>query len=490
LETREGYGNGTILLQATIVTDKGRQTIDTNITIKAIVYPTSSNTFIVGNSTLHEEFEKFSLSYPESVTGRISAKWSLEELNGYAIIDFQNSEYCVVKKLQEVAMSEVGILTCNVSKADGTNLFTLEKEIEIVNDTIAEVDTGICKALYDAGLCANETFITKEEAARITAQDLQPGTQSTTSVFYPQKDKIKSFNGFKHFVNVTYLGENCFYGYNLTSIEFPPSLKRIESYALASNQFNYIELPAGVTALDDDSFSNCGALISIKLSTELTSIGGACFYGCVSLASIEIPSGVTSLSNQCFYSCIGLTSVKLPSGITSMGNDCFRGCTNLTSINFPSSLTSLGSNCFSDCRALSSIELPSSITSLGESCFANCSALTSVKLPTGLKTMGFGCFSNSGLKSVEIPSGLTNLGDAAFQYCKALKTIISMPTNAPSVGSSSFGSGGTSYTGRNSYNTSENMLYVPAEATGYDTSYWLDPLQNTEKCGFTLSKTL
>ena len=31
------------------------------------------------------------------------------------------------------------------------------------------------------------------------------------------------------------------------------------------------------------------------------------------------------------------------------------------------------------------------------------------------------------------------------------------------------------------------MLWVPEGATGYDTSYWLDPLQNASKCGFNLS---
>ena len=53
-----------------------------------------------------------------------------------------------------------------------------------------------------------------------------------------------------------------------------------------------------------------------------------------------------------------------------------------------------------------------------------------------------------------------------------------------------FGNSPDNYTGRNTYNTGENTLYVPAGATGYDTGQWLDPLQNAEKCGFTLSATL
>ena len=39
-------------------------------------------------------------------------------------------------------------------------------------------------------------------------------------------------------------------------------------------------------------------------------------------------------------------------------------------------------------------------------------------------------------------------------------------------------------------NQGVNMLYVPQGATGYDAGYWLDPLQNATKCGFTISYTL
>ena len=58
------------------------------------------------------------------------------------------------------------------------------------------------------------------------------------------------------------------------------------------------------------------------------------------------------------------------------------------------------------------------------------------------------------------------------------------------MASGSFGTGNSSYTGRNTYNTNANILYVPQGATGYESSYWADPLCNSGKCGFTLSATL
>ena len=74
--------------------------------------------------------------------------------------------------------------------------------------------------------------------------------------------------------------------------------------------------------------------------------------------------------------------------------------------------------------------------------------------------------------------------------CTSLASITCFPSVAPTVSQASFGTGSREYTGRKTYNTGENTLYVPAGATGYDTGFWLDPLQNAEKCGFTLSATL
>ena len=69
-------------------------------------------------------------------------------------------------------------------------------------------------------------------------------------------------------------------------------------------------------------------------------------------------------------------------------------------------------------------------------------------------------------------------------------TIICKAKTAPDAKSDAFGRNSSEYVGRKTYNTGENKLYVPADATGYEAGTWLDPLCNSTKCGFTLSKTL
>ena len=100
--------------------------------------------------------------------------------------------------------------------------------------------------------------------------------------------------------------------------------------------------------------------------TKDNSLGTFAFVGCSGLTSLELPSGITSIEEEAFEGCSGLTSLALPSGVTSIDDDVFQGCSGLTSLAIPSGVTSIGYNAFS-CSGLSSIsvnwETPPSIDS-------------------------------------------------------------------------------------------------------------------------------
>ena len=334
LTTMEGMGSRTLTIRVIANTNSGSKVKDLTVTVKARVYPSSSQTTMSGSSKLESTRTTYQLSFSVSgITGDMVATWTLSGMEGYAEIESYDNSSCVVKKLAETSNLVQGTLSCALKKRyNNANLFTVTKNVKVVNERVAETDTGIVTALYNAGLCANPNYITKEEAALVTDVDLQPGTSQSTSIFYSQRYNIKSFDGFKYFI------------------------------------------------------------------------------------------GVKSIKERTFYGCSSLTSIVIPEGVTSIGGSCFEGCSSLTSITLPSTLTSIGDQCFYGCTSLSS--------------------------------------------------------------------IISHITTAPNVLYETFGTDKGSYTGRNTYNTGENTLYVPAGATGYDTGYWLDPLQNAEKCGFTLSATL
>lgn len=113
-------------------------------------------------------------------------------------------------------------------------------------------------------------------------------------------------------------------------------------------------------------------------------------------------------------------------------------------------------------------------------------------LPTNLKyfTSTYSIYNSQTLEELTIGSNLTKV--QAYSICKlpSLKKITCLGTTAFTPASDTFGDSSSTYVGCNTRSTGENMLYVPADSTGYDTGRWLDPLCDSTKCGFTLSKTL
>lgn len=194
-----------------------------------------------------------------------------------------------------------------------------------------------------------------------------------------------------------------------------------------------------VGELKNNLIPNKENAIKVEIGTTVTSIGQSAFYNCSSLVSITISDSVTSIGYHAFNNCSGLTSVTIPDSVTSIAQAAFEGCSGLASITIPDSVTSIGNNTFYYC---------------------------------------------SGLTSVIIPNSVTSIGNGAFNGCIALSSITSYRTTAPTVQVSTFGIANKYYTGRNTYSTGDNVLKIPQGATGYNSGAWLDPLQNSTKCGF------
>ncbi len=263
---------------------------------------------------------------------------------------------------------------------------------------------------------------------------------------------------------VTSIGNYAFYGCsNLTDVSFAEGsqLTNIGEMAFRGcSSLTSIEIPAGVSELPDGGyesgvFSGCSNLESVTFAegSQLTSIGSSAFYGCSSLTSIEIPAGVTSIEDSAFYGCnnleevtfaegsqltsIGdyafircssLQSIEIPAGVTSIGGSLFYGCSNLESVTFAegSQLASIGWNVFYGCSSLTTIEIPAGVTSIGSEAFRYCSNLESVTFAkeSQLTSIGRDAFRDCiSLKSIEIPAGVTSIRGYAFSGCSNLDTV-------------------------------------------------------------------
>ena len=168
-----------------------------------------------------------------------------------------------------------------------------------------------------------------------------------------------------------------------------------------------------VTTLGDNLFYGTN-ISTVSIPATVTTVGNSVYAACNNITSVTIPATVTTVGNSMFDYCSKLASVTLPNGLTNMGNYMFRNCTSLASITIPNSVTTIGDQTFSDCSNLSSVVMPSSPTSIGSSAFSRCTSLTSLTIPNTVTSIGYQAFFSSGITSFTIPASVTNIGNGAL----------------------------------------------------------------------------
>ena len=80
--------------------------------------------------------------------------------------------------------------------------------------------------------------------------------------------------------------------------------------------------------------------------SQYTAIGANSFYSCSNLREIEIPSGITTINNYAFQLCSSMESMILNEGLTNVGNGSldFRSSGYTSRMIIPSTVTSMGNN--------------------------------------------------------------------------------------------------------------------------------------------------
>lgn len=123
-----------------------------------------------------------------------------------------------------------------------------------------------------------------------------------------------------------------------------------------------------VTAVANNSFTNCTALKEVNIADGITIIDWNAFAGCTALKTINIPNSVTKIGSNAFAGCDSLETINIPDSVTSIGGSAFFSCDNLTQVNIPDGVESIGRGTFEECDALEVINIPNSITCDSGSC--------------------------------------------------------------------------------------------------------------------------
>ncbi len=117
------------------------------------------------------------------------------------------------------------------------------------------------------------------------------------------------------------------------------------------NNVAAIHIASTVKEIRRDAFCNCpysriGCTLTFAENSQLTTIGEDAFYGS-EIASLNIPEGVTTIDDYAFSGMGSLTEITLPSTLTSMGSNMFWYSNALESITFLSPVApTIGDGCF------------------------------------------------------------------------------------------------------------------------------------------------
>lgn len=334
-----------------------------------------------------------------------------------------------------------------------------------------------------AGNLANGAVIDLGEATFATTEFPMDFTRKTNlqeialprniQTFTPSTYNSGAFYGCENLTRVTFpegltaIGQNCFRNCaKLESIELPSSVRTLDIYAFyGCKLLTSVVIPEGVEAIPRFLFDSCTALTDVTLPSTLKSIGAEAFEA-TGLEEITIPESVTTIESSVFKNCKSLERIQFPDALTAIPANLCNACSALTTINMPSKLETVGNDAFYNCGKLQDVTFPETLKSLDERSFGGCSAFTRIiiDIPAIANYAFWNC---ANVTSIDLGEKVTSIGRNTFIMANNLQTITCRAKNAPSLGSTAFGSAGSKVEGK-------KILYVPAASyDAYETA-WTD----------------
>ena len=178
--------------------------------------------------------------------------------------------------------------------------------------------------------------------------------------------------------NIIAIRSSSFYNTGLEQFSIPSSVKTIYSSAFTRSNLKEIYIPDSVSLIPNGSeypfgdnsdtyvFQECFNLQTARIPSHWTAIPYGYFWGCHTLTSINIPEGVTSLEEVCLCQCWALKDVVLPSTLKKIGHGAFyRDAVEIITI--PSNVETIEENAFGYCNSLKEVHIKASPETLKKS---------------------------------------------------------------------------------------------------------------------------
>lgn len=159
-------------------------------------------------------------------------------------------------------------------------------------------------------------------------------------------------NGDERYTVVS-IGDSAFVNkHMLRSLSIPSTVRHIGSSAFRNCvNITALSIPDNVEEIEPNAFCQLKSLASVRYPSSARVVPYFCFHQSA-LREIDLPEGVTVINQDAFVDCDSLRHVNLPSTLVEIGRGVFFECDNLEQITIPASVKSIGEYCFMCCPHL------------------------------------------------------------------------------------------------------------------------------------------
>ncbi|MBR4841391.1 MAG: leucine-rich repeat protein [Paludibacteraceae bacterium] len=176
----------------------------------------------------------------------------------------------------------------------------------------------------------------------------------------------------------------------------------------------FLIIPEGTTEIRGSQFRGQTDLSSVQFPSSLKSIGGNAFRE-TALVSAVLPEGLESIGTYAFYDCHDLEVISFPGTLLSIPASCFTNATSLKEVVINEGVSEIEEYAFNNNSSLSKVHIPASVKKIGDMAFRNCVGIEELVLEEGIEEIGREAFSSCGMLSkVEIPESVKSIGYVAF----------------------------------------------------------------------------
>lgn len=132
----------------------------------------------------------------------------------------------------------------------------------------------------------------------------------------------------------------------IKELVIPEGIEAIKQYSFYGGaNITVLVMNSGVKVINRNAFSFCTSLTNVRFPETLVSIGSYAFES-TKIEELDIPNGITTINENTFFNCSKLERIKLPESLQLIKNSAFSECSGLRSVTIPANVELIQNNAF------------------------------------------------------------------------------------------------------------------------------------------------